>query len=426
MSSRLDGARTGLAGVAVMALVFSLFAVFGSSSALADKPTADFTFTFVNGTVFSGSTDPNSSDYIEPDQGGQNVPVDSLGFEDRVIHVSCSDVFTDGYSDEGGDRFPQPSDGAEWRITSYSIVKSNGETCGENFASTDVSISAEPTSGDSPLDVIWTVTESNDGTLSLTNPYVNLDLSSDDDDDGDLAVLNKASASFVGGDTDTDGELDPGETWTWELITSESADVTVIATGHGLLDGQFDITYPLDPAERDTASVTVTPPPPPEVQPGKIIVFKEVTEGSDTSQTFAFTASYDGDGFSLSDSQFNDSGDLEPGTYAVSETVPEGWTLESATCDDQSLHGSIGLAEGETVTCIFTNSEDEDTSTTQPTTATTQATTTTSILGTTITAPPSTLPFTGIESEQLAGVAVMLLSGGLLLTMIGLGRREEI
>jgi hypothetical protein len=46
-------------------------------------------------------------------------------------------------------------------------------------------------------------------------------------------------------------------------------------------------------------------------------------------------------------------GDLAPGTYDVAETVPAGWNLVSATCDDGSNPASIGLSAGETVTCTF-------------------------------------------------------------------------
>jgi hypothetical protein len=47
---------------------------------------------------------------------------------------------------------------------------------------------------------------------------------------------------------------------------------------------------------------------------------------------------------------------LDPGTYSVSETVPAGWELKSATCSDGSDPGSIDLQAGETVTCTFENS----------------------------------------------------------------------
>ena len=42
----------------------------------------------------------------------------------------------------------------------------------------------------------------------------------------------------------------------------------------------------------------------------------------------------------------------------MSETVPTGWDLTSATCDDGSDPASIGLAAGETVTCTFNNQKD--------------------------------------------------------------------
>ncbi len=93
----------------------------------------------------------------------------------------------------------------------------------------------------------------------------------------------------------------------------------------------------------------------------KIIVKKETDPNGD-SQVFNFTASYDADGFSLSDGQQNNSGDLDPGTYSVSETVPAGWQLESSPCvssnGDTETIGSISLQAGETVTCTFNNEKD--------------------------------------------------------------------
>ncbi|MBM2821797.1 MAG: hypothetical protein HW413_543 [Thermoleophilia bacterium] len=90
---------------------------------------------------------------------------------------------------------------------------------------------------------------------------------------------------------------------------------------------------------------------------GTIIVEKQTNPNGDT-QVFGFNASYDGDGFSLSDGQSSNSGALAPGTYSVSENVPAGWDLESVVCSDGSAPGSIGLAPGETVTCVFTNEKD--------------------------------------------------------------------
>ena len=91
------------------------------------------------------------------------------------------------------------------------------------------------------------------------------------------------------------------------------------------------------------------------VKRGQIIVDKVTTpSGDDTS--FDFDASYDADGFSLTDAAApNESVLLPPGEYSVSETVPAGWDLTSATCDDDSDPAAIDLDPGETVTCTFEN-----------------------------------------------------------------------
>ena len=46
---------------------------------------------------------------------------------------------------------------------------------------------------------------------------------------------------------------------------------------------------------------------------------------------------------------------LVPGIYDVSETVPAGWDLVSADCDDGSDPSAVDVGPGETVTCTFTN-----------------------------------------------------------------------
>jgi len=87
---------------------------------------------------------------------------------------------------------------------------------------------------------------------------------------------------------------------------------------------------------------------------GRIVIEKQ-TLPDGAAQVFAFTASYDGDGFGLSDGQQNQSASLSPGNYAVAETLPAGWAQNSATCDDGSAPGAIALSAGETVTCVFVN-----------------------------------------------------------------------
>ncbi|MBP6786956.1 MAG: right-handed parallel beta-helix repeat-containing protein [Candidatus Promineofilum sp.] len=105
---------------------------------------------------------------------------------------------------------------------------------------------------------------------------------------------------------------------------------------------------PLSAAAEASVSVVAAPT-------GRIIVIKQ-TIPANTPGSFLFSASYDADGFSLSHGQSNDSGPLPSGvTYSVSESVPTGWTLDSAICSDGSIPTAINLSANETVTCTFTN-----------------------------------------------------------------------
>lgn len=85
---------------------------------------------------------------------------------------------------------------------------------------------------------------------------------------------------------------------------------------------------------------------------GTITILKQASP-SDTGQLFSFTG--DLGSFSLMHGEFIVE-TRAPGTYAVSETVPDDWQIDSATCDDGSPVDAIGLQAGESVTCTFTNS----------------------------------------------------------------------
>lgn len=85
---------------------------------------------------------------------------------------------------------------------------------------------------------------------------------------------------------------------------------------------------------------------------GTITILKQASP-SDTGQSFDFSG--DLGLFSLMHGEFIVE-TRPPGVYAVSETVPAGWQLDSATCDDGSPVGAIDLEAGESVTCTFANS----------------------------------------------------------------------
>jgi LPXTG cell wall anchor motif len=115
-------------------------------------------------------------------------------------------------------------------------------------------------------------------------------------------------------------------------------------------------------------------------EPGKIVVWKYVTDGSNVETEFWFETDFSFGPNPLSDGEMGMSGELNSGIYSVVEILPEGWELEDAWCDDHSDPSAIDVSEGETVTCTFLNTEvdsHETTTTSEATTTTTEATTTT-------------------------------------------------
>jgi hypothetical protein len=96
-----------------------------------------------------------------------------------------------------------------------------------------------------------TVKEKNDGDVPLTGASTTVDHG--------VGALTPASPGFSG--DDADGILEPGETWQW-VVTSVvvNASTTFTAIGHGIDPLGKDITYPFDPEERDSVSVSVANP----------------------------------------------------------------------------------------------------------------------------------------------------------------------
>lgn len=106
---------------------------------------------------------------------------------------------------------------------------------------------------------------------------------------------------------------------------------------------------------------------------GTLVIEKEL-EGTDESGIFTFSVEPE-EGSSVAmivetDGRFGrEEKDLPEGWYRVSEIVPEGWTLTSATCADEDSFESfkseetegemIYLDEGETLTCTFVNTKED-------------------------------------------------------------------
>ena len=156
------------------------------------------------------------------------------------------------------------------------------------------------------------------------------------------------------GDGDSESKFVPAGTYTvtesldglpvWKLIDIDCDD----GDSSGNL-GTLTATYNVGVGE--TVECTFT-----NEKRGLITIVKQTHPDGDP-QAFAFQASYDGDGFSLADGEGNTSEPLVPGTYSVSEVVPDGWALTGATCSDGSSIGAIELSRNEHVTCTFTNTK---------------------------------------------------------------------
>ena len=134
----------------------------------------------------------------------------------------------------------------------------------------------------------------------------------------------------------------------WDLVDvdcSASTGVTPAING-------ATVTFDID-ANSDVLDCTYT-----NRARGEIIVEKITDDGqgsfeftSNTLTPSPFTLTTTAAGAAGKDSRTF--GDLPPGTYDVDETIPAGWNLVSATCDDGSAPANIGLSPGETVTCTF-------------------------------------------------------------------------
>jgi hypothetical protein len=115
--------------------------------------------------------------------------------------------------------------------------------------------------------VTWTYVLTNPGTVPLANVVMR-----DDNGTGDTA--DDFSAPFIGGDTDADGLLDPGETWTY-AATGTVGTVDYCNTGTASGDGNGTTAIARDPA---CYRVAVVPP---------VIAIVKVVNGQDANDAAA-------------------------------------------------------------------------------------------------------------------------------------------
>jgi hypothetical protein len=154
------------------------------------------------------------------------------------------------------------------------------------------------------------------------------------------------------GESNDSGYLQPGT-----YSVSENAVAGWDLTSATCSDGSDPASIGLGAGEVVTCTFT-------NVQRGTIIV-KKVTDPTTATQKFDFTGDAAG---SIGNGETITVGNLVPGTYTSTETVPAGWDLTGLTCDDGSsatpsttskadAKATFELDAGETVTCTFTNTE---------------------------------------------------------------------
>lgn len=85
------------------------------------------------------------------------------------------------------------------------------------------------------------------------------------------------------------------------------------------------------------------------------LTFVKDAQRPGVSFDYATSGGLDPDQFSLADGENQAYSDLSLGTYGATETVPDGWNLESQNCDNGDTADAVTLEAGDDVTCTFVN-----------------------------------------------------------------------
>jgi hypothetical protein len=145
----------------------------------------------------------------------------------------------------------------------------------------------------------------------------------------------------------------------WDLSFGTPACTVTSANGGSSQASDAD-TVSINLREGENVTCTFINTENENVTKGKIKVVKVTNpnpDPTDPDASFTFSPSY-GVSFNLTNGQMNTSDFLTPGTgFTVTEsTIPTGWELQSATCDNgNDPTTSITVTAGQTVTCTFTN-----------------------------------------------------------------------
>lgn len=153
---------------------------------------------------------------------------------------------------------------------------------------------------------------------------------------------NTGSQEFDNLDVDSNYDVDETVPEGWELNSASCSDGSPIDN------------IDLSPGEEVVCTFE-------NEQEGTLIIIKNTLGGDgifdfDTTGGSTVPAEFSLTTVSNTDSEIFNNVDID-NTYTVVETVPTGWELNSATCDNGETVDSLDVDAGETVTCTFTNTK---------------------------------------------------------------------
>ncbi len=309
------------------------------------------TFTEVAGAVNNGTSTVGASPASVPADGSTTSTV-TVTLKDQFnnpvsgksVTLSSSRGATDTISAASG-----PSDSSG--IVTFTVKSSTEGTA--TFTAVGDSITITQTATVTFTATTGSITIIKD---SIPDSGVNFNFSGDLgdfslDDDTDDTLLNQITFS----------NLTPGS---YDVVESDFSDwdLTDLSCNESTVNSSPDI-------DTQTASITL------DAGEDVICTFEntrrarirvdKVTDPSADPQSFNFNLTGGvseilSESFSLTDESeiFSTGFSLEPGEgYSISEDLPEGWELTSASCSDDSPIDNISLSPGESVTCTFTNTK---------------------------------------------------------------------
>jgi len=289
--------------------------------------------------VKAGSGDPNQTFTFS--MTGQTVPALKLG-------SSADFAFAPGTSVSINETLPSTT--PAWQLTKIECKLPNGDPVG-TVSGTQVALQTVAGkvvtctyTNDQKSRIV--VSKAGTGSAAQTFPFEqSWDGNTTAPADFSLSIGQSTNSGDIAPGTYTVSELLPSTSPAWVLNNISCTDDA--AGGNHSTSSIANPTATITLAAGDTVSCTFS-----NAQQGRLVLVKN-TVGPDG--TFSFS------GPISSVTTTSNTGtvglDVSPGTYPVGETVPAGWALTSASCDQGRTLPNVVINAGQTVTCTFNNTK---------------------------------------------------------------------